>query len=428
MTNLAARLAAHDPDVLVLVHGLAATRAPIWGICARTPLSGHFGALDAGRVGVTLPGALAAAAQLEKTASEHGIATHPLAPEPIDHAALTPMYFLQRAGWEGATLLVSVPASPGGSADRMGAAITAAAERANERWAVVASGTLSRRLNPGSPSGYDTRAKAFDESFKRYLDAGDAQKACRLDPALRELAAEDAVDACRVASSAAAYASAGHRIYAYEAPFGVGYIEALLHEDAAPRGARRGLWDNRPWPAMLQIARSAIAARIDHNPYRAPPLPSVFNEPQGVCVMLRQQDGGVRGFMSHVEPKYSCLSDEIAECATVAATQDVRFTRITQRELLNLYIEISVLTKPEPVTDVATLDPKRYGVVVSSGRNRGVVLPETPEAPTVEAQLALAAARGQLPPRRPWTIERFEVAGWNTDTPEAFQAMRKRRA
>ena len=72
-------------------------------------------------------------------------------------------------------------------------------------------------------------------------------------------------------------------------------------------------------------------------------------------------------------------------------------------------IELSLLSKPEPVSDIGTLDPKRFGVVVSSGRARGVLLPDIPGVDTVEEQLRVAAAKGQLPASRAWVIERFEV-------------------
>jgi len=61
------------------------------------------------------------------------------------------------------------------------------------------------------------------------------------------------------------------------------------------------------------------------------------------------------------------------------------------------------------VTDISTLDPKHFGVVVSSGRARGVLLPGIEGVDTVEEQLRLAAAKGQLPASRTWVIERFEV-------------------
>ncbi|HEX4353594.1 MAG TPA: AmmeMemoRadiSam system protein A, partial [Polyangiales bacterium] len=276
------------------------------------------------------------------------------------------------------------------------------------RWVVLASGDMSHRLIPGAPSGYHPLAKEFDRTFKARIDAGDLRGACAIDGDLRQIAAEDVVDSTKVAAAAVGYRSQGHRVYAYERPFGVGYLEAVLFEESPPT-AGPGVSDTRPWPTMLQIARDSIAAKITHSAYTPPVLPKPWNAPQGVFITLRDRQGGLRGCIGHVEPLFGALSEEIAACAAAAATQDTRFPRVAPKELPSVRIELSLLSKPEPVSDIGTLDPKRFGVVVSSGRARGVLLPDIPGVDTVEEQLRVAAAKGQLPASRAWVIERFEV-------------------
>jgi AmmeMemoRadiSam system protein A len=138
-------------------------------------------------------------------------------------------------------------------------------------------------------------------------------------------------------------------------------------------------------------------------------LPKPWNTVQGVFVTLRDGSGQLRGCVGHVEPLFGTLSEEIAACAAAAATQDTRFPRVSPKELPSLRVEVSLLSKPELVTDIRTLDPQRYGVVVSSGRARGVLLPGVEGVDTVEEQLRIAAAKGQLPSSRSWVIERFDV-------------------
>ena len=135
---------------------------------------------------------------------------------------------------------------------------------------------------------------------------------------------------------------------------------------------------------MLGIAREAILARITHNAYRPPVLPKPWNNPQGVFITLRRADGVLRGCIGHVDPLFAGLAEEVADCAAAAATQDTRFARVSPNELPNISIEVSLLSRPEPVADMSQLDPKRYGLVVSSGRARGVLLPNVPgwSAPT----------------------------------------------
>lgn len=416
MTDIAARLCGHDADVVVLISPHAPRHPTRWGICTQSPLSGNFGRFGADHIGVTVPGAPEAAARLNARARALKLTTRELVGDNLDHGALVPLYFLRRAGWAGPTLLIALPGTPANSEERMGQAIASAAEEAGERWVILASGDMSHRLHPTAPGGYHPLAKEFDRTFKARLDSGDLRGACAIDAGLRELAAEDVIDSTAVAAGAVGYRSHGHRTYSYEGPFGVGYLEAVLYEDAPPRDGHHDFSESRPWRAMLQIARDAIAARITHDAYRPPVLPKPWNEPQGVFVTLRKPDGGLRGCIGHVEPLFASLAEEIADCAAAAATQDTRFARVAPNELPQLSIEVSLLSKPEPVTDIASLDPKRFGLVVSSGRARGVLLPNVPEVNTVEEQLRIAAAKGQLPPGRPWVIERFEVAK-ATETP-----------
>jgi len=409
MADLAARVVAHAPDVLVVVSPRAARHTTRWGICSQTPLQGNFGRFGAAQLGVTLPGAPDAAARLAPLARELRLTTRELVGDELDDGSLVPLYFLSKAGFRGPTLLLAPPESGNRTEERMGTAIARAADEAGERWVVLASGDMSHRLIPGAPNGFHPLAKEFDRTFKARIDAGDLRGACAIDRDLRTLAAEDVVEACTVAAAAVGYRSQGHHTYSYEGPFGVGYLEALLFEEAAPEHGALAGPGQRPWAMMLQVARDAIAAKIVHDAYRVPVLPKPWNTVQGVFVTLRSRDGALRGSVGHVEPRFATLAEEIAACAAAAATQDTRFPRVAPNELSSLRIEVSLLSKLEPVTDITTLDPQRYGIVVSSGRARGVLLPGVEGVDTVEEQLRLAAAKGQLPTSRTWVIHRFDV-------------------
>jgi AMMECR1 domain-containing protein len=410
MQDLAARVCAHAPDLLVLLSYRAADALDHWGICAHSPVSGSFEALGAPQVGVTLPGAPDAARRLARIVGDAGLVTREAPAIGLAPSALVPLFFLQRGGWQGATLLVSVPHAAGVGALAMGRAIACAAEQAQQRWAIVVAGVLSQRLHPGAEAGHHPLAREFDRMFRARLEAGDLRGACTINRELRELAGEQISDVLRVAASAIGHRTDGQRCYAYESPFGVGYLEALLYEDGVPREREhpqaREVW---PWPAMFDLARMAMSAKLRHSPLRAPTLPQPWNASRGVFVTLRDREGRERGRYGHVTPRHGTLTEEILACATAALTADSRLARPSLQELGEMDIAISILGKPEPVADVSTLDPQRYGVVVSAGRFQGVQLPAAAGITKIEQQLTAAAQQGLLPPGRPWTIERFEV-------------------
>jgi AMMECR1 domain-containing protein len=92
-----------------------------------------------------------------------------------------------------------------------------------------------------------------------------------------------------------------------------------------------------------------------------------------------------------------------------AATRDPRCEPVALEEVDRLRIEVSVLTPPVPVASRAELDPYRYGVVVSLGFRRGVLLPSIEGVDSVAAQLHIAAEKAGIRDDEPYAIERFEV-------------------
>ena len=52
---------------------------------------------------------------------------------------------------------------------------------------------------------------------------------------------------------------------------------------------------------------------------------------------------------------------------------------------------------------------KRYGVVVSCGRKRGLLLPNLDGVDTVAEQIRIARQKGGIREEEPYRLERFEV-------------------
>jgi AMMECR1 domain-containing protein len=70
---------------------------------------------------------------------------------------------------------------------------------------------------------------------------------------------------------------------------------------------------------------------------------------------------------------------------------------------------VDVLGKPEPVDDISQLDVIRYGVIVSYGYKRGLLLPNLEGVDTVEQQIDIARQKAGIGRDEPYTLERFEV-------------------
>ena len=63
----------------------------------------------------------------------------------------------------------------------------------------------------------------------------------------------------------------------------------------------------------------------------------------------------------------------------------------------------------EKISSADALDVKRYGVVVTKGPKRGLLLPNLEGVETVEEQIAIAKRKAGINEKDPVQLERFEV-------------------
>ena len=348
-------------------------------------------------------------------ARARGLETWGIRRQPLDHGALVPLWFLAEAGWAGPTVILGLSYQEGRGLTGLGEAIAAAAHASPGRIAIVASGDMSHRLTADAPCGFHPRAREFDEEFLRLVRSGDYRSIGNIAPGLRGLAAEDAVDSTLVAASAADWQSTGHRVLHYEGPFGVGYGVAILFE--APTlpspgqntpGAADGQADGAGLP---RLARRSVEDAL-RGGREQPPAPAgeYLRSKRGVFVTIRHRDGRLRGCVGTFEATTPNVVAETWRNARLAAAEDSRFYPVTDDELDGLRFEVSVIQSPEDASSAVALDPRRYGVIVSTddGR-RGLLLPGIQEIETPGQQLEFAREKGGINPDEPVTIQRFQT-------------------
>ena len=85
------------------------------------------------------------------------------------------------------------------------------------------------------------------------------------------------------------------------------------------------------------------------------------------------------------------------------------YTAIRPEELPWLEISVDVLGEPEDIDSIDELDVKRYGVIVSSGRKRGLLLPDLDGIDTPEQQVEIAMKKGGIHRFEKYKLQRFEV-------------------
>ncbi len=133
-----------------------------------------------------------------------------------------------------------------------------------------------------------------------------------------------------------------------------------------------------------------------------------MSQKAGVFICIKK-DRQLRGCIGTFVPTKDSIMSETIMNAISAATNDPRFPPVQENELEALEYTVDVLSSPERVPDQSQLDPKRYGVIVSSGKRRGLLLPDLEGVNTVEEQLNIAKMKAGIPPGEETEIYRFEV-------------------
>lgn len=159
----------------------------------------------------------------------------------------------------------------------------------------------------------------------------------------------------------------------------------------------------------VELARHAVSATAEGRAPVVTTLPPELEQGRPVFVSLHGPGGRLRGCIGHTDVVERSMTREIVAMAVAAAREDPRFPPVRPEELATLDVEVSVLGPHEPVRDLGELDPRRYGVVVTDGRRRGVLLPDLPGVDTVEQQLSIVRRKAGIPPETAIRIDRFEV-------------------
>ncbi len=126
---------------------------------------------------------------------------------------------------------------------------------------------------------------------------------------------------------------------------------------------------------LLKTARSSIYEYLSD---RAPRLPNVtsgvLTEPRGAFVSIHK-DGQLRGCIGNVHPSMPLIRT-ISECAITAAVGDPRFLPVTLSELLQVDIEISILSPMEKIESIESIEIGRDGLLITKRNARGLLLPQ----------------------------------------------------
>jgi AmmeMemoRadiSam system protein A len=126
--------------------------------------------------------------------------------------------------------------------------------------------------------------------------------------------------------------------------------------------------------SALELARAAAISAVSHR--KLPdfiPHEGIFAERRGVFVTLHVR-GRLQGCIGVIEANEP-LGEAIVRCAASAAREDPRFAPMTPDQLAGLSIEISLLSKLEPISP-ESIEIGRHGLFIELHAQRGLLLPQ----------------------------------------------------
>lgn len=134
----------------------------------------------------------------------------------------------------------------------------------------------------------------------------------------------------------------------------------------------------------------------------------MLSQQAGVFVSLKK-NGNLRGCIGTIGPTKDSIAEEILEIAVTAAVGDLRFEPVRESELGELVYSVDVLSPSEPVESKELLDQNIYGVIVTSGSKRGLLLPNLEGVDSVDEQISIALRKAGIRPDEDYNLQRFKV-------------------
>lgn len=362
----AEEIAALRPETIVVLSPHTVMYADYFHVASGHWASGDFGQFRAGQVKLEAEYDTEFVRQLCSLADRESFPLGTLGERDrqLDHGVMVPLYFVNQ--YYDGYRLVRVGLSGLSLAEhyRAGLLIQKTAEQLGRRTVIIASGDLSHRLKEDGPYGYKEEGPAYDKRIMVTMGRASFGELLEYPESFCEKAGECGHRSFTImAGCLDRRAVEAHRL-SYEGPFGVGY---------------------------------------------------------GICTYTVTGTDEALAFLKRYEEKQhrKAVEDKGREDIYVRLARKSLETYIrtgksltlsrAEEELERLVYSVDVLGEPEAITSKEELDVKKYGVIVTKGRKRGLLLPDLDGVDSVEEQIAIARRKAGIREEDEVSLERFEV-------------------
>lgn len=313
----------------------------------------------------------------------------------LDHGALVPLYFIDKEYRDYKLVHITYGLLSPEKLFKFGKVLANSAEVLDEDVIIIASGDLSHRLSSEGPYDYSPEGEKFDKEIVDIIKDGRMEDIVSFDLDLAESAGECGLRSLMVMAGAIDSYKLDAEVFSYEGPFGVGYSTARIDLSMKEEST------------YVRLARKSLEHYVKNGEEMSSP-DKITGIKKGVFVTLKK-NGKLRGCIGTISPTRESVEIEIIQNAISAGTEDPRFAKVREDELDEIVYSVDVLEEAEEISSIEDLDIDKYGVIVSSGYRRGLLLPNLDGIDSVQEQVEIALNKAGISPNEKYKMERFEV-------------------
>ena len=422
--RVADEIAALRPDTIIITSPHSIMYADYFHISPREGARGSFSGFGAGEVSFSETYDTELVEAICDLAAERDFPAGTMGERDrhLDHGTMVPLWFIEKK-YRGFRLVrTGLSGLPLTDHYEFGQMISKAIDQTGRRAVIVASGDLSHKLQDYGPYGFAPEGPEYDKRIMDVMGRAAFGELLDFDEKFCDRAAECGHRSFVIMAGAMDGREVKAEILSHQDVTGVGYgigtfypgeiseerhfLRKHLAELEKKTEALRAGED-----AYVRLARQSLESYIRTGRKIAVPegLPEeMLDTAAGAFVSIHKQ-GKLRGCIGTIEATRDNVAEEIINNAISASTEDPRFSAITEDELKWLEINVDVLGEPEYIYSMDQLDVKRYGVIVSKGYRRGLLLPDLDGVDTPEQQVAIAKQKAGIRPDEDVKLQRFEV-------------------
>lgn len=426
--RVAGEIARIAPDTIVILSPHSVMYADYFHISPGKRASGDFGRFGAPQVCFSEDYDTEFTGRLEELLENDGFpgGTSGQREKELDHGTMVPLFFIRKHYQGGKIVRIGLSGLPLADHYKFGTYTKRVAEELDRSTVIVASGDLSHKLKDYGPYGFDAAGPVYDEKIMKAASKADFEGMLGFDEEFLDKAAECGHRSFVIMAGTLDGVDVKPEVLSHQDITGVGYgicifepgkqnDERCFLKAMAGRIKEQAIASS----AYVRLARATIEKYVKTNrklrfPDELPDglaedLPKEAAVERAGAFVSVHKNGMLRGCIGTIGPVQDSIAEEIISNAISAVSRDPRFDRVREDELDLLEINVDILGKPENIDDPDELDVKRYGVIVSCGSRRGLLLPDLEGVDTVEDQIDIAMRKGGITRSDNYRLQRFEV-------------------